>query len=1137
MAEGTKLSIVPTLLVGLGGVGSKVVEKVFDNLPEDRREEVAIHAFDTDVNDIAKKELLKGRITQISEPLTVGDYLRRADDSVQDWFPGEVHEIQRKTLTDGAGQIRSVSRLAYRAAMQYSKLDDFKTQINSLLKAKGTASRGSIRVMIVSSLAGGTGSGIFLQTALYLRDLLHRQYQQQAVLVRGAFLLPDSLVHTKIIPSDQINNVRSNAYACLKELDAITRHANNQLRGGADIRLAFEYRPDQVDGQNRLENILLGKDLPYDFCFFYDFHTDQGHNLGQNYDNYLEQMSKSIFHQLFSPMEAGVNSTEDNHILQLIEGQGANRYCSSGTGSLIYPYPDLVEYFALRWTEQSLSSEWRKLDEEFEEELRQFEHDFNTGVYREPPEIGKRYMALFEQYASGREPHPFFRNLLQTTKVLDDKEKEIGTKAEEFIKALEDKMKEVLSNDQDLVDREQACQQMDEGKLKNKETAADQVIQMEDNLDTYEKQIRKSVYDLRNFIMNQAVGEECRSSDREGREAFKMSSWMLKSPNPLHPVAVRYVLYQIREILQEKIGKLQLENKKRKHSIEQYDLKFDDPETKEFIEKAEDRVRQALEQPVYKRILRNEFKSFVNDYLYESQQQLQRLNQYKIDHLKEVVFKELHEITTMMLEDWEQLFRNMQTVQNKLRSEIAKRAYEHEKTSDPTRRYVLADKQDKERTWARIRTFLAPGHKLPESISEHIYRAQYQQFCMKYQTRFGMAEYRQMPKLEEVFRQHVLKWCRGQIQELSEINLNVVEAVNEEAKLDGRDPEAYRRERIEQVDRLARPCIMTNAHNPASKAWWGGNPETLEALSEQNRDALFGNEMVADEAFSPFELIRYRIIYGLAAEHFPAFSAGSGPAATHPGEYYRSYRIALDKIHDPEIDMVTPHLDKRWHLPAYMPDLNQEVVKADLLKTQKTFVWGLALGRLVMECPDGRTVWEVPTSSGRCRLTIEGREVPGRLYDCYLALLYNPKQVDSILAYGRTMKEQDRKKTNLAEHAFIRGCHLPPIEQQPTHNIIDCLLTIYREAHGGENLLEDAEKFLRLVMDEITDYYLQFLGERQENRAKEEAGLLIADLIEKSKYYQEEKSKATYNYSRLKSLITDHFKDRLGQETVYHPAI
>ncbi|MED3062546.1 tubulin-like doman-containing protein, partial [Bacillus thuringiensis] len=45
---------VPTILIGLGGIGSTVTHQIYEKLPEERRKKVAMHVFDTDVNTLSK---------------------------------------------------------------------------------------------------------------------------------------------------------------------------------------------------------------------------------------------------------------------------------------------------------------------------------------------------------------------------------------------------------------------------------------------------------------------------------------------------------------------------------------------------------------------------------------------------------------------------------------------------------------------------------------------------------------------------------------------------------------------------------------------------------------------------------------------------------------------------------------------------------------------------------------------------------------------------------------------------------------------------------------------------------------------------------------------------------------------------
>ncbi|MGQ0421808.1 tubulin-like doman-containing protein, partial [Bacillus sp. HC-Mk] len=50
---------VPTILIGLGGIGSTVTHQIYEKLPEERRKKVAMHVFDTDVNHLPILACLK----------------------------------------------------------------------------------------------------------------------------------------------------------------------------------------------------------------------------------------------------------------------------------------------------------------------------------------------------------------------------------------------------------------------------------------------------------------------------------------------------------------------------------------------------------------------------------------------------------------------------------------------------------------------------------------------------------------------------------------------------------------------------------------------------------------------------------------------------------------------------------------------------------------------------------------------------------------------------------------------------------------------------------------------------------------------------------------------------------------------
>ena len=122
----------PTLIIGLGGTGSDIVGRVMDKLGDDRQANVAFVVFDTDANDLRllKNKYPSLKTVQTSPAMTVEECLS-AYDGWEEWFP--VHPVlMPKDLTQGAGQVRAISRLAFETIVQNGKIEPLHEAIKSL---------------------------------------------------------------------------------------------------------------------------------------------------------------------------------------------------------------------------------------------------------------------------------------------------------------------------------------------------------------------------------------------------------------------------------------------------------------------------------------------------------------------------------------------------------------------------------------------------------------------------------------------------------------------------------------------------------------------------------------------------------------------------------------------------------------------------------------------------------------------------------------------------------------------------------------------------------------------------------------------------------------------------------------------
>ena len=119
------ISLRPTLLVGVGGTGCEIADRVYaiavrEGLSDHRR--LSILGFDTDDNDLQRhRHLGRQQLIRTSTNHTVYQILDFHGDALQGWFAEDedlTTEIRQMHLLDGAGQIRMMSRLAFQVAMQ-----------------------------------------------------------------------------------------------------------------------------------------------------------------------------------------------------------------------------------------------------------------------------------------------------------------------------------------------------------------------------------------------------------------------------------------------------------------------------------------------------------------------------------------------------------------------------------------------------------------------------------------------------------------------------------------------------------------------------------------------------------------------------------------------------------------------------------------------------------------------------------------------------------------------------------------------------------------------------------------------------------------------------------------------------------
>ena len=258
----------PTLFVGVGGTGSDIVKMVAEMCRPGEVENISFVCLDTNVNDLSGVAKSKATIkaVQTSNTQTVGNYLDYDQDALQNWFPKNA-VLYDKTVSEGAGQVRAISRLALNSTVKTGKIRPLYDAIDELFRKTGKAMKQAMRCVIASTASGGTGSGIMLPLAMLIRDYVKNKYPNTSLIVRALVMLPETL-DSVIDSSVERDSQRRNAYATIKEINAFMMKGSGFFDIDEDLKRYSNLHIDFTNpGTDELRSLSL---LPFDFCFLLD---------------------------------------------------------------------------------------------------------------------------------------------------------------------------------------------------------------------------------------------------------------------------------------------------------------------------------------------------------------------------------------------------------------------------------------------------------------------------------------------------------------------------------------------------------------------------------------------------------------------------------------------------------------------------------------------------------------------------------------------------------------------------------------------------------------------------------------------------------------------------------------------------
>ena len=962
-----------TLLLGLGGTGSRVVAKVAKELETNN---IAINdgvvccaVMDTDKNDLdrlLKTVGVKASIPTVptSSAQTVGDVLRKHPEATE-WCIDDVDVFKGETMTNGASTMRMKSRLAFLDTYGGMKIKSIEELVSQMM----TTGDGNddIRVMLVSSISGGTGAGMFVQTALWIRNLFKERGRE--IKLRGMLILPDVFVKTiKDVQNNDFLEERhyANAYAAIREMNAISK-----------IKLEPGYKPnvpmkiDDLFDSEDLDNPRRSPKGLFDFIFFIDYENKSGANLRSisAYEDIIGQLS---YTQLYSPMSDTINTKEDNIFLAHIR-QGFS-FGSCGMAKAVYPKDDVMEYCILRTISQMIGKGWCNLDAQIEsvrmEEMARKKAG-ETVVSTDPV---KKYVELYEEKLNTKDP--FFSALkeeasaVKVSNFMTDLEQIVKSKVDGLNKnrkglskldALGENLEKTVKNPaedqnenptatkfevQTVAAPAQEEKESLEKDLEKYDVAALKAIIPNNNtnfkmeIDSFNKTKLNEVFNsVINSVFPRIKSELEMSNTKSVYGMLTSKDEMTGQINFVHPVAMRYLLYKLQEAIAgaKKDNDDELKKAVNKLKRLEMEVKFDYKKTKN-VETLENYFEKSASffqggEKAYR-------KYFIDQYRIYIKKQYGYGKEYEIKSVNTLVLQELYNRVTKLIKNLEDFFKKITVITKECEEKMATNLSKSLQSTNVT--YVCASEKAKEYVYNSLDMSMDGSDKETNKL---IIDSVYGMVCAEaIPTHTDNKPYANFD-IVKAFTEGVRRFYTEKIMSTKrdKIDMDIYTALKSEMLSEGEThADSAMGKLIATLEHNAEPYLqyVDEEQEQITYAFWGFHP-SLSAAYPNLGACIGGNAQTqANDTFPSNEIICYRTVYNVDVPHFLKFSEDM------KSDYYKEYSEIVNKMDDTKGQtlMQTPHLDKTWH--NVLPYLTDEKQAAEDSRLYRGILLGFAYNRL-----------------------------------------------------------------------------------------------------------------------------------------------------------------------------------------------
>lgn len=335
----------PTLIIGLGGTGKLILtrlralfEQRFGDVPVGRIRlleldidpHTEVTRYDTRETRLREEEFLD--LGEVPAASIIRDVLAGHHEPMQGWLSTDVRLIETR-LRQGGQQIRQMGRMAFlwhaeRIAESKhirKRLEDIIAVLTSQYVAD-LEQEARLNIYVISSLCGGTGSGMFIDLAYLLQDILRNRNLLDKTMMSAFFTT------SMFFSSAPQPNLRPNTWAALTELDYFTRTTVERRR---NPRMRY-FDDHWIDIAER----------PYQFVYLIDAIDHRGYNI--EHPEYMTRLVSDIALLLTASRIGDEAAARINNVRALRRTELGTVYSTAGVAALVVPIPEMRSIAAVQ---------------------------------------------------------------------------------------------------------------------------------------------------------------------------------------------------------------------------------------------------------------------------------------------------------------------------------------------------------------------------------------------------------------------------------------------------------------------------------------------------------------------------------------------------------------------------------------------------------------------------------------------------------------------------------------------------------------------------------------------------------------------------------------------------------------------